>query len=202
MEFIEISKEEVKDFLRNRDRLKIEIYDKLYAVNCEIRKTNDIIEMVSFQHAELSDMPKGGRRHKDLSDTYLKYQKILDERSMDYSNLLYGLIQKENAVDRVWQCYMVLAEPYYSILTEMYVKDQKYDVAEAASGYSRQAFEKHRKRGINLILELYNSRKSMIELSEFALLAQRNREKIKHKDVFEEVNYQMSLEDMLSMEEK
>lgn len=200
MEFLEISKENVKDFLRNRDKIKIEIYDKIYTINCEIRKTNDIIEMVSFQHAELSDMPKGSKNHKDLSDTYLKYQKILDERSKEYSSLLYGLIQKEEAVDRVWQCYMVLAEPYYSILTEMYVKDQKYEVAEATSGYSRQAFEKHRKRGVDLVLELYNSKKSMNELCEYTIKASKNREQVKHRGVFEEENYQLSLEDMLKME--
>ena len=201
MEFIEISKDDVKDFLRNRDKIKIEIYDKIYTINCDIRKTNDIIEMVSFQHAELSDMPKGSRKHKDLSDTYLKYQKILDERSTEYSNLLYGLIQKENAIERVWLCYLVLAEPYYSILSELYVKDQKYEVAESASGYSRQVFEKHRKRGVELILELYSSKKSMAELTEFVMKAAQTRERVKHKEVYEVTNYQLSLEDMLKTED-
>ena len=199
MEYVQISKEDVKDFLRNRDKIKIEIYDKIYTINCDIRKTNDIIEMVSFQHAELSDMPKGSSSHKDLSDTYLKYQKILDVRSTEYSHLLYGLIQKENAVERVWLCYLVLAEPYFSILTDMYVKNQKYEVAESMSGFSRQVFEKYRKRGINLVLELYSSKKSMAELTEYGMKANEKREQVKHKDVYDTPNYQLSLEDMLKM---
>jgi len=197
MELLKISAEDAKDFLRNRDKIKIELFEKLYAVNREIRKTSDVIEMVSFQHAELSDMPKGSKNHRDLSDTYLKYQKILDERSSEYSNLLYGYIQKEAAVDRVWQCYMILAEPYFSILTEMYVKDQKYEVAEAQSGYSHTVFEKHRKRGINLVLELYNSGKSMSELSEYAMKADKNRVQVKHMEMFDNENYQISLGDLL-----
>lgn len=202
MEFLEISIEDVKDFLRNRDKIKIELYDKLYTISREIRKTDDVIEMVSFQHAELSDMPKGSRNHKDLSDTYLKYQKILDERSSEYSSLLYSYMKKENAVDRVWQCYMVLAEPYHSILTELYVKDQKYEVAETLSGYSHNAFEKHRKRGVELVLELYNSHKSMSELSAYALKAEGIRKKVKHKEVFEYDNYQMSLDEMIGFKEE
>lgn len=202
MDFIKIEEDDVKDFLRNREKIKMEIYEKLYIINCEIRKTNDIIEMVSFQHAELSDMPKGSKSHKDLSDTYLKYQKVLDDRSNEYNKLLYGLIQKENAVDRVWQCYLVLAEPYYSILTELYVNDQKYEIAESTSGYSRHAYETHRKKGVSLVLELYESGKSMSELSEFAMKAARCRKSVKNKQVFEATeNYQLSLEDMLKMEE-
>lgn len=201
MEYLDITVEDIKNFLRNHEKLKIEIHDKIYTINREIHNTNDVIEMVSFQHAEISDMPKGGGNHKDLADVYLKYEKILNDRRSEYTDLIYELIQKEISVDRVWQCYLILAEPYYSILTELYVKEQKYEVSITNLGCSRRAFEVHRKKAVDLVLELYKSERTIGDLCEYALVASKVREVKKKPKELDENDYQLSMEDYMRKEE-
>lgn len=197
MEKLAITTEIIKDILRNKESLSASIQDRMYNINRAMKNANEIIEVVSFRSSEFACMPKGKGGHTDLTKTYLDYQKALRQRSADYKNMVYELILKEESMERVWQCYMVLSEPYYSVLTAMYVKNQKYEIAEKESGFSRQVFEKYRKAGIELIKQLYESDKSVAELMEFSICAKQKRAEVKNRQVFNQENYQISLDDYL-----
>ena len=70
-----------------------------------------------------------------------------------YLFIVAELILQEELIEQVWDSYMRLEEPYYSIIHQMYVQGMLYATVERESGWSRQVFEKKRKKGIGLILD-------------------------------------------------
>lgn len=197
MDKLPITENEIKDILRQRNNRIAAIQEKIYTIDKDIKNTESIIEMVSFRRPEISDMPRGKGNHTDLGDTYLNYREILEQRTREYNKLLYEMIREEICIERVWQCYLLLGEPYFTILTDLYVKNEKYIIVEQESGYSRQVFEGYRKNGIELILEFYNSSKSAAELAEGSIAAEIQRSREKHKKESDKENYQISMEDIM-----
>ena len=53
-------------------------------------------------------------------------------------------------------CVYAIGRTLYSIINRMYVQSMLYATVERESGWSRQVFEKKRKKGIELILERTN----------------------------------------------
>ena len=71
--------------------------------------------------------------------------------------MYWELILKEQLIEQVWDAYMHLEEPYYSIVNRMYIQGMLYATVERESGWSRQVFEKKRKKGIGLMLYRINN---------------------------------------------
>lgn len=164
MERPDITEADVKYFLRNKDKLIMDIHEKIHQINRSVKQVNDIMESVSYHSTEVSDMPHARNGHKDMSDVYEKYLHKRDERLLEYKQMLWALMMKEETIERVWSCFLALSEPYYSIIKHLYVENELYATAEAESGLSRQVFEKYRKRAMELIIGFYHSDKTDAEL--------------------------------------
>ncbi len=151
-----MTEQEVKEILRNRETLLISIHQKMSAIEQDMAKTDDMIETMSMPANSMSGMPRGSGKQKDLGDVYRNYKKILKRRNEDYRTMFLELVLKEEMIERVWEAYMRLEEPYYSIINRMYVQSMLYAAVERESGWSRQVFEKKRKKGIQLIVDRVN----------------------------------------------
>ena len=138
----------------NRKRNKANT--KLYTVKKDLFQQREIIETICLS-SPISGIagPKG--THKDLSDVYEKYQETLGRRRTDYKSIFRYLERKEEDINRVWQAYLCLEDPYYRILTELYVNNRLYADVEQSSGMSHRIFEQNRKQGIQQIKDLYQS---------------------------------------------
>lgn len=158
MNIQQMSEKEVKEILRNRETLLTSIHEKMFAIEQDMVKTDDMMETMSMPASSLSGMPRGSLKQQDLGDVYQKYKKILKKRNEDYKNMYWELILKEELIEQVWEAYMHLEEPYYSIVNRMYVQSMLYATVERESGWSRQVFEKKRKRGIQLIVDRVNQK--------------------------------------------
>lgn len=151
-----ITEKEIKRILRNKDTEINSIHNKLYTVKKDLFQQREIIETICLS-SPISGIagPKG--THKDLSDVYEKYQETLGRRRMDYKSIFRYLERKEEDINRVWQAYLCLEDPYYRILTELYVNNRLYADVEQSSGMSHRIFEQNRKQGIQQIKDLYQS---------------------------------------------
>lgn len=163
MKKITITEQEVKNILKNKEHLLFSIHKKMSMIEKDMEKTDDMIETMSIPANLMSGMPRSSGTQKDLGDVYRNYKKILKQRNEDYKSMYWELILKEEMIERVWDAYMRLEEPYYSIVTNMYVQNMLYATAERESGWSRQVFEKKRKIGIRLIIDNVNQSKKEID---------------------------------------
>lgn len=198
MEKLPINEKDVKNILRNKDKLKADIHRKMYFINRDMAQNDEMYELVAYPSTEVSDMPRRKGWHKDLGDVVLKYKVLLENKKNEYKEVLWELIMQEEQIDRVWLCFMVLDNPYFSILENIYVKEEKYEIVEQRSGYSHQVFEKYRKRGIEAIMLLYNSDKTISQLTIESKSKERTQTDTK-KQSLEESNQQISIEDIISM---
>ena len=171
MNIQQITEKEVKEILRNREVLLTSIHQKMFAIEQDMGKTDDMIETMSIPSNSLSGMPKGSLKQKDLGDVYQNYKKVLKKRNEDYKNIYWKLILKEELIEQVWEAYMQLEEPYYSIVNRMYVQSMLYATVERESGWSRQVFEKKRKKGVQLITDKVNRKR----LKEDEILFEKNK---------------------------
>lgn len=198
-----ITEEDVKNILRSRKQLLNQIHDKMYSINRDISMKNDIIEMVSFGSSALSDMPKGKGEHHDLSNTYLRYIKTLEDEQETFKEILINLILKERKIERVWLSYRILEDPFYSIIENLYVNNEKFEMAVIISGLSTRAFNKYRARGIELIIKFYNSDLSVEKLMQMDQKAEIRRKETKdRKEMVLPENYQLDIQDYLKDEQE
>lgn len=199
----ELTEDEIIYSLKNKEKLIVSIHEKMYFIRKEVVKTEDIIEMASFHSSEITDMPSGKGVHKDLSDVLLKYYKYMDSQKKEFKDLFWTLTQREMRIERIWMCFLLLDEPYYTYIKRLYVDCEKYDAVEADSGFSRQVFGKYRKEAILLIMHFYNSDKSMMELSEISQrgLMYPKKDK-KERQASNQNDGQISLMDILEAGEK
>lgn len=197
-----LTEDEIKDILKHKEELIISIHDKMYMTKKEMSKTDDIIEMASFPSSQLNDMPGGKGEHKDLSDVLLKYYKYLNRQKEEYNELFWILIQRELRIERVWMCFLLLDEPYYSYIKKLYVDNEKYETVERESGYAGSTFRKYRKEAIELIIYFYESDKSMTELMELSQKKLIEHEKIiieEKDDSSDAENHQISITDFMEI---
>lgn len=166
MTYKPITERDVIEILRHKDNFISIIHRKLYTISRDLRSTNDIILSVSLPSQQMSGMPGRKGAVKDLEDTYEKYRIVLEQRKKDYQDIVFNLIEEEMSIVRVWMCYLVLGEPYATILDKVYVQKQLYTATELESDMAHSTFERKRQEGIKLIMKYYNSGISASELKE------------------------------------
>lgn len=164
MSKLEITEDMIKNILRNKDSLINTIHKKMHMLNTDIYRKNDILVSVSLQSKRISDMPKSFGDYKDIHDVYERYEKKVEEQKYEFQIQFWNLAEAEEMIERVWLCFMALGEPYFSVLETMYVKNEKYMSTQENSGMSNQTFNKKRKKGIEMIIKLYNSDISEVQL--------------------------------------
>lgn len=164
-----VSREEVKDILRNRDQKLKSIHDKVLSL---YRELSDIQEMRPIDVLP-SAGPYGGdggghTQYKDPHDVYEAYQKQVHQRRLDIREILWELKGREEAITRVWDCLYALDETYAYLLQALYVDRRLYADVEAdyekKYGISHMTFEKYRKDGLELLIRYYESGRPVREL--------------------------------------
>lgn len=200
MSKIKIDENIVKDVLRNRKNKINSIHRKMNYLTSDIDLKNEILTSICLRSQRLSDLPKARGRKKDMSDVYEAYQKSFEEQKYEIQEQFWKLVEQEDMIERVWQCFLALEEPYFSILEAIYVKQEKYEVVLEESGLSNQPFNEKRRHGIEAIIMLYNSDFSMHQLEAAGLqrTSYKKLRKKKSKDSMEEnqVTIFMNIEDL------
>jgi len=164
MSRIKIDENIVKDVLRNRANKINSIHRKMNYLTNDINLKDEILASICLRSQILSDMPKAKGNTSDIHDDYEAYQKIFEKQRYDFQELFWLLVKQEEMIERVWQCFLALEEPYFSILESIYVKKEKYEAVQKESGFSNQPFNQKRRHGIEIIIMLYDSEFSIYEL--------------------------------------
>lgn len=170
-----ITENEVKKILKNKETMINSLRGKFFSVRHDLMQQREVIEMVCLS-SPISGVagPKGS--HKDLTDVYEKYQDTLTRRRIEYKALLRQLVRQEERINRVWEAFLALEEPYYGILNALYVHNRLYSDVESCSGLSHRIFEEKRKEGIRQIIRLFESDSN---ISVMLLMKEREKEQKK-----------------------
>lgn len=78
--------------------------------------------------------------------------------------MLTELSNQEDMVNRVWACYLALDDPYYTLLSQLYVENDLYENVRIQFDMSPTTFERYRKKALHLIIEYTKSPLSVGEL--------------------------------------
>lgn len=161
-----LTEDEIIYTLKNKETLLKSINEKLYFVKNELcNDNNEMIETASFRSLGITDISCAGGRNKDLMDVLTRYYANRREKEEEYLKFSKILIKRKYRIERIWQCFLILEEPYYTYIKRLYVEGEKYITVEAESGFSRQVFAKYRKEALNLMIHFYDLPQSMQELS-------------------------------------
>lgn len=177
-----ISKEDVKDILRNREqRLQI-IQEKRISLYRELAEYQKMCPRDVLPAVKLSGYIAGGNNlHKDLDDVYVSYQRQIHQRDVAIREILWELKEREETIQHVWDCLYILEEVYYTVLYGLYVEGQLYTTVEAEHkkkyGISHMTFERYRKEGLEMLTRYYNSGCSIPELMQMKKMAATHTEK-------------------------
>lgn len=159
-----LNQTEIKDILRHREEKLANIHKKMFHLYKEIGDTDEILNAVAFSPTALTGMPGGKGGHKDLGDVLLRYNWQIHQRNEDIRRIMWELVEEEDSISRVWACLHGLSDPYYSILHEVYVKNQLYQSVEERFNASHKTFERYRQRGMEQLAGYYNSGDCIAEL--------------------------------------
>lgn len=154
----------VKDILQNREKKIENIHKKMLSLYQELGRNDEVLETVAYPKSELKGMPGGKGNHKDLGDVLLQYNHQICNQNEEIRKIMWELVEEEDSISRLWACFYALNDPYYSILSALYVENQLYQTVENSFEMSHKTFEKYRRRGIELLLLFYNSDESIAKL--------------------------------------
>lgn len=153
-----IEKEEVKDTLKHYNELSQEIHMQIMNLRDELSKVEEqALEIAAYPKTDLTEKNGCGGVHKDLTEVYLKYQKLVHDRQKEIiQNIAYLTIRSDDLY-RLYLCSQALSGEGYEIISRIYNKNEKYKVVEMESGLSHRIFEKKRQQAIRDIQRLYES---------------------------------------------
>lgn len=154
----------IKDILQNREKKIENIHKKMLSLYQELGRNDEVLETVAYPKSELKGTPGGKGNHKDLGDVLLQYNHQICNQNEEIRKIMWELVEEEDSISRLWACFYALNDPYYSILSALYVENQLYQTVENSFEMSHKTFEKYRRRGIELLLLFYNSDESIAKL--------------------------------------
>ncbi len=166
-----ITEDRIKKILSNREKMLNDINKKMVLLFREVSRSDMGVFMdeliaeksISAAHNSLLPGPKGGKK-KDLSDLIIKLEKDREIRRKELLTMLTELSNQEDVVNRVWACYLALDDPYYTLLSQLYVENDLYENVRIQFDMSPTTFERYRKKALHLIIEYTKSPLSVGEL--------------------------------------
>lgn len=155
--------------LKEKNRKLESIQNKMEMLYKEMknqdRRSDSLLQAVALPAKPTGGMPRGSG-HSDNMDVLLRYYRQKKEHGAEIRMQMWRLSEEEEEIRRLWNCFLILQEPYFGILCNLYVKKELYAVAQAAYGYSHRIFENKRKEGLEILAELFNSEYTSLELIE------------------------------------
>ena len=166
-----ITEDRIKKILSNREKMLNDINKKMVLLFREVSRSDMGVFMdeliveksISAAHNSLLPGPKGGKK-KDLSDLIIKLEKDREIRRKELLTMLTELSYQEDLVNRVWACFLALDDPYYTLLSQLYVENDLYENVRIQFDMSPTTFERYRKKALHLIIEYIRSPLSVGEL--------------------------------------
>lgn len=166
----QITAEEAKKMLMDKDRDLLAIDKKMNLLYDEMMKSenDEFIRAAAMPGKPVDVLRLGSGSRVDNMDILLRYNKQKQERLGEIRVQMWKLSEEAEDIRRLWNCFLALREPYYSILHELYVKKELYAVVQCSSGFSHRIFEERRKEGLCLLADMFSSGYSTLELMEMA----------------------------------
>lgn len=162
-----------KAILQDKDR-RLEGIDRkvklLHKEMLSLKDDGDGLILAAAMPPKLLGMPPGGGGHMDNADVLLRYYRRRQQRMEEISAQIWELSEEAEEIRRLWNCFLALPEPYYGILEGLYVGKELYADVEKSYGRSHSVFENTRKDGLNLLMEMFKSGYSNLELMEITHL--------------------------------
>ncbi len=173
-EITKMTEAQAKNILRNREKWQKQISRKLLSLQKELQQlensSDEYIHAAAFPRIWSADRI-GDRGDTDTDNLYVieKYRDMQDRRGREIRLLMSKLQGKLDCINRLWLCFMALPERYYEILDRLYNQRELYKSVEADVGYTHHQFENKRKEGMAMLVDMYNSSRSNMELIEKGL---------------------------------
>lgn len=158
-----MDEETIKDILRSYPEKLRNIRQKMLSLYSET-ESEEVLSAAALPAVNMSGMPGAKGNHKDLGDVLISYQKQIWKRIEEIREMMWQLTEEEEMIRRVWACFHVLDNPYYSILHALYVENQLYTAVESSFDMSHKTFEKYRRDGIDLLIRFYESNETIPDL--------------------------------------
>lgn len=165
----EIAAEAAKAILQDKDERLEGIDRKFVLLQEELWKLEDGdsgLILASAMPSKTLWAPPGGGKFMDNTDVVLRYHRQKQQRIEEILFQLWELSEEADEIRRLWNCFLALPEPYYGILHRLYVEKELYAEVEKGSGHGHGWFEKRRKEGLALMVGMFNSGYSSLELME------------------------------------
>lgn len=168
-----VTAEQAKEMLSGRER-SLQAIDRkmalLYKELGQLENSDMLLGAVALPAKPAGmGMPRSGGSSADNTDVLLRYYRQKRERQEEIRMQMWKLSEEAEDIRRLWNCFLALREPYYSILHELYVKKELYAAVQCSSGFSHRIFEEKRKEGLCLMADMFSSGYSTLELMEKAL---------------------------------
>lgn len=194
----DVDEETIKDILRYYPEKIKNIRQKMLSLYQET-ESEEVLSAVALPPINMSGMPGAKGNHKDLGDVLISYQKQIWKRNEEIREMMWQLSEEEAMVRRVWACFHVLDNPYYSILHALYVENQLYMAVESSFDMSHKTFEKYRRDGINLLIRFYESNETIPELMRKYRNKNKMQKRRKKADNQEKEYRQIDLSDLMKL---
>lgn len=197
MEKYPVGEEEVKDILRHRERKIQVIHDKMISLYQDLEEPEELLGSIRLPAMKYSGMPGGTNNQKDLGDQLLQYHKRVWGWKEEIRKMMYVLALEEDRITRVWACYHALEDPYYSILTKLYVEGHLYQAVEKEVAMSHRIFEENRQNAVIQVMQYYKSGKSVSDLMCQHIPAMKKKGKGRRKGNGTQGYEQISMEELM-----
>lgn len=194
----DVDEETIKDILRYYPEKIKNIRQKMLSLYQET-ESEEVLSAVALPPINMSGMPGAKGNHKDLGDVLISYQKQIWKRNEEIREMMWQLSEEEAIIRRVWACFHVLDNPYYSILHALYVENQLYMAVESSFDMSHKTFEKYRRDGINLLIRFYESNETIPELMRKYRNKNKTQKRRKKADNQEKEYRQIDLSDLMKL---
>ena len=143
----EIDEALVIGVLRDYELRLRNVHDEIMAVYRNIIEKKELLETLQTGRAS--------KASGDLHAVLVLSEEKQHEFAMELYTLLKQLQEKEEAIRRVWICYLALPYDLKDILTRLYVQNIKWDAVSMQ--LSRSTLSKRRNEALHQLYRLYNS---------------------------------------------
>lgn len=152
-----LSPSAVKYILQNYSRQKQNLRERILALYSELNDTDSLLDVVGYKPCIIDGLPGSQGTHKDLSNVLGHYNRLTQFRERELAIGIETLMREEEALRRVWMCYLALPLAEYDAVTSVFVAGNTHKLAAIEMDISRRTLGRLLNSGIDKIIEMYES---------------------------------------------
>lgn len=168
-----ITDEEIQDIIQNHRRLLDEIEKARDLICCDLMNTDEQIQSLALKSQQFREtVVSPTHAYKDGIFDVLEKQKVMQiELQKDRTQRLRDLIEKEDYINRIWSCFLLL-EQYnahgFRILHMLYIENKLWEAVKAEMRISKNRMVSIRKEAYEWIRTLSSQECENNELARYA----------------------------------